>query len=542
MKHIKYLLLLIFIIPSIVFASEIKQDTFEVNIKQDGTVSITETWDVPRQASNEFQKDFFNLQNVSIEDFKIESENVNILTVDKLKKDKLNTVTKVKRDKSISYKMLLDTSSDKKYTLTYTVKGMIKKYKDGVYGIDYTFIGVNYHIKINKIFITITSEIPFYDNNTALYGMGKNISLKMEDGKILFNSYSFNGKYNIRLLTKFTNVEYENAVPVNKTFDQAYTSIKNENMYLSYIVNIISKGIVGILIVIITAIIILIIINYIIARKRKNEDYKNIYTIMNKTISTYEDVDYFKDVPMVDLYKASFLSSYFKISKNKSDLLGAYLLNWLYLGIIDINTTGIKPYIKLNYESINSDNQLDKDLFLMLKESSVHGKIDGFKLERFSSNHYLRVMEWFNTGVANVLSSEGKKGGVKKNVKLGKTTIELQESLIDDANRLLGLKKYLLNFNQVPRETELTEGSYKFLLMYAELFGIGDMVSKEILRKSPDNIYAAKLRELEKIRSIYRNFYNKAYEEYKKINKNTITDFSEYTIDFDENISKKGIK
>lgn len=541
MKKIKYLLLIIFLFPVIVFASEIKQDSIEVNIQQDGSVSVTETWEVPRQASNEFSKDFFNLNNVVIENFTVKSETINIEKVSKLKKDKLNTLSEVKRDKSISYKMLLDSSTDKKYTLTYDVKGMIKKYKDNVYGIDFTFIGINYHLKINKILITITSEIPFYDNNTALYGMGKNISLTMEDGKILFNSYNFNGKYNIRLLTKFTGVEYINYVNVNKTFDQAYSSIKNENMYLSYVFNIISKSIIIILIVIIVIVIIMI-IYHLITKNKKNEEYKNIFTIMNKTISTYDDVDYYKDIPMVDLYKAEFISSYFKISKNKADLLGAYLLNWLYLGIIDVNITGLKPYIKLNYDSIDSDNQLDKDLFLMLKESSVHNKIDGFKLERFSTNHYLRVMEWFNTGVANVLSSEGKKGGVKKITKMGKTTIELQENIISDGNKLLGLKKYLLNFNQVPRESDLTEGTYKFLLIYAELFGVGEMVSKEILRKNPDNIYAKKLQELEKIRFIYRNFYNKAFEEYKKIKKNAITDISEFTIDFDENISKKGIK
>ena len=289
------------------------------------------------------------------------------------------------------------------------------------------------------------------------------------------------------------------------------------------------------------SIIILVVIG-IISKNRRNDEYKNITTIMNKTITPYEEVDYYKDIPMVDLYKASFICSYFKISKNKADLLGAYLLNWLYLGIIDINTSGLKPYIKLNFDGITSDNQLDKDLFLMLKESSVHNKIDGFKLDRFSSNHYLRVMEWYNTGVANVLSNEGKKGGVKKVGKVGKNHIELEDTFIRDANNLQGLKKYLVNFNQVPRETELTESSYKFLLIYAELFGVGEMVAKEILRKNPDNIYAKCLLELEKVRFIYRNFYNKAYDEYKKINKNAITDFSSYTIDFDENISKKGIK
>ena len=540
MKRLKYLLLIIFMIPTIVFASEIKQDTIDVSIKEDGSVSVVETWEVPRQNSNEFQKDFFNLKDASIENFTITSENVSINKVKKVKSDQLNTYSEIIRDKSISYKMILDTSSEKTYTITYDVKGMIKQYSDNIYGIDFTFIGINYHMKISKIHITVSSEIPFYENNTALYGIGKNLSLTLEDGKILLNSYNFNGRYNVRLLTKFTGVEYKNSVKVNKTFDQAYKSIKNENIYLSYIFNVLSKSIV-IILIIVGILIILMVISRFIAKKKSNNEYKYITTIMNKTLTPYDEVDYYKDIPMADLYKAAFISSYFNISKNKSDLVGAYLLTWLYQGVIDVSTTGLKPYIKLNVDNINSEKQLDKDLFLMLKEASIHGKIDGSKLDRFSANHYVRVMTWFNSGVANVISNEGKKESVKKINKVGKPLLELQESIINDGNKLLGLKKYLLNFNQVPRETELTESTYKFLLIYAELFGIGEMVAKEILRKNPDNIYAKGLLELEKVRFIYKHFYSKAFEIYIN-NKNAITDESAFTLDFDENISKKGIK
>ena len=74
MKRFKYLLLILFLIPTIVFASDIKQDTIDVSIKADGSATVVETWEVDRQNQNEFQKDFFNLSGVEISNFKIVNE------------------------------------------------------------------------------------------------------------------------------------------------------------------------------------------------------------------------------------------------------------------------------------------------------------------------------------------------------------------------------------------------------------------------------------------------------------------------------------
>ena len=60
-----------------------------------------------------------------------------------------------------------------------------------------------------------------------------------------------------------------------------------------------------------------------------------------------------------------------------------------------------------------------------------------------------------------------------------KVQLVVGEKLIEEANRIQGLKRYLLNFNQVPRQTELTEQGYKYLLCCAELLGIGTDVAKE---------------------------------------------------------------
>jgi hypothetical protein len=291
----------------------------------------------------------------------------------------------------------------------------------------------------------------------------------------------------------------------------------------------------------VVAIIVVIVLAFI-SRHKKVKEFVGIDTVGNKELVKFDDCNYYKNIPSYNLYKVGFLSSYFGISKNRSDLVGAFILKWMYDGLIDVFPDDSKPFIRLNYDVLmDNEIQLDKDLYGILRESSVHNIIDGSKLERFASNHYLRVMTWFNMGVSNVITDEFVVGNIKRINKMGKMHLELQDGLINEATNLLGLKKYLLNFNQVPRENELTENTYKYLLIYAELFGIGDQVAKEILRKNPNNVLAKKLLDLERVRFLYRGFYNKAQDYYKQINKNGLTDISTYNSQIDDIIETQNI-
>ena len=64
MKRLKYLLLLIILIPFNAYASQIKKDTIEVTLHTDGTASVVEKWDVSSQRDTYFQKDFFNAADI----------------------------------------------------------------------------------------------------------------------------------------------------------------------------------------------------------------------------------------------------------------------------------------------------------------------------------------------------------------------------------------------------------------------------------------------------------------------------------------------
>ena len=531
MKKLRYLLLLLFIIPSIVLASEIRKDSIDVVIHEDGSATFTEQWEVPKQNDTVFYKDFFNTTGEEITNFKIVNKSgYEYKLVDKVSKDKRKEYQLIQRDKSLTYKVILDTFKDDVFTITYDVKGIIKKYSDGIYGIDHTFIGINYSMSINNVLITINSEVPYLETNTALYGIGKNIVLSLNDGVINLNKYTHDSKSQIRLFTKFATVD--------ASFEDTYNKAKDKNSYIVYMENVVSIKLVIIIAAIIFAIIVIIIIAAILSKHKKAKDFVGIDTVLNKEIPKIDDVDYYKEIPYYDLYRAGFISSYFHIAKNRSDLVGAFILKWTFDGVIDLFPNDSKPFIRLNYDALMDDVQLDKDLYGILRESSVHNIVDGSKLDRFATNHYLRVMTWFNMGVSNVITEQFVLNNIKRTNKMGKLHMELQEPVLKEATTLLGLKKYLLHFNQVPRETELTEGTYKYLLIYAELFGIGELVANEILRKNPNNQLAQKLLDLEKLRYIYKNFYFKAQQLYKTINKNGLTDISSYNNQIEEILKK----
>ena len=119
------------------------------------------------------------------------------------------------------------------------------------------------------------------------------------------------------------------------------------------------------------------------------------------------------------------------------------------------------------------------------------------------------------------ITDEINRGHATRGGKIGKTTkIVFNDVFVDYGTKILGMKKYLLNFNQVPRQTMLSEDTYKLLLICAEMLGIGKQVSEEILRKNPNNIYAKKLSEFQALKPIFHEVYGEALSAYRQTVKN----------------------
>ena len=130
-------------------------------------------------------------------------------------------------------------------------------------------------------------------------------------------------------------------------------------------------------------------------------------------------------------------------------------------------------------------------------------------------------MTWYNMGYSETITDEFNRGHVVRGAKIGKTSrLIFNEQFVDYGNKIISMKKYLLNFNQVPRQTRLSEDTYKLLLLCAQMLGIGKQVAEEILRKNPNNIYAKKLLEFQSVNYIYEKVYGLSLAAYRQTVKN----------------------
>lgn len=516
MKKILVTLISLFLFIPSVSAAKITNVDMQIRIDELGDATVTETWIVREQKNEEYlEKYFYGVENAKITD----------ITITDLHNSKYEKVDKIKDNMKFSYsfddngkkKSLKFTilEEDNTFTISYKVKGMINKYTD-IEGFNWLLVAKTKGQEIGQLNAYISTPSPLDETNTALYGIGDSISVTFKDGKIHLFANNVGSKSTVRLMTTFNEQTFKNAVKIDSTFKEYYTEILEQNEFVEELKDLMSETTTKVVFVLFGVLLIGLGIYKIVLMCKKHDAYAGITTENNLTIDKVQDIKYYDSVPCNgDLYKISFLAGYFQITKNRSNLIGAYLLKWVYEGSVRVNTENGRPYFKL-LTGQRFERKLDSDLYDMLVKASSHNILEGSKLTRYANEHYLRVITWFNMGFNESISEEYAKGNIKKVSQLGNVKVVLNEKLVNEANKIQGLKRYLLNFNQVPRQTELTEEGYKYILVVAELLGIGHDVAKEILRKNPDNIMAKQLLEVEQARSIFKNVYETALTPYKQ--------------------------
>ena len=518
-RYIICLILSFFSFTNIVLAAKVNKVDIDVDIDASGDAIVTERWNIQKQTKNVFQRDFYDVQDVKINDYSIsDDKNSSYREVSNRDFDAKDGFVYTFIDNGYSKALKFATIGDKNdYTITYRVEGMIKKFDD-VYGIDFFFIGPNDSQTYGAINIKIKSNPGFTETNTGLYTLGNSRLLtEFSDGVINLFCSNQEEKESIRVMTIFTGLEYEKAIPVNGKFQDVYNKALRGHSKLEEILSKVRLRTIIILVVILVVVIGFIVVYRVFLKKDDFEEYHNIETSGNSTIVSYEEASYYDSVPLNgDLYKIGFIAGYFKLIKSRSDLIGAIIFKWLCEGNIDLGKKHGKSYIHIQ-DMRQFKRNLDSELYNIWREASNNsGTIDGSKLVRYSSSHYLKLMTWFNMGFSESISDEMARNHITKVKRGHKDITVLGDAIINYGNEIQGLKKYLLNFNQVPRKTTLNEELYQNLLVCAVLFGIGDQVGREILRKSPDNELAKKLVEFEEYRSIYKGSYEAALTPYKE--------------------------
>lgn len=222
-------------------------------------------------------------------------------------------------------------------------------------------------------------------------------------------------------------------------------------------------------------------------------NYRLDYGKRGKKIS--KDIPNYRDIPCnKDIHRSYFISTAFSLMKKKTDFLGAILLKWLKEE--KISTTKVtskilkKENTAIDLKTSTFDNKLEQELYDMLYESSKDGILEDNEFEKWCKKNYDKILKWFD----KVINEEGEvlenKGylTLTKNSIFGTKKCTVNDRMFEDAEKLAGLKKFLIEFSRIKEKQPIEVKLWCEYLIYAQIFGIAEEVAKQFKKLYPDMI------------------------------------------------------
>lgn len=512
-KKILLIIISLFIFtPNVYGLSKLNRMDVNININEEGVALVTEEWQVTAGTSNYYEKVFYDIGDANITDINLtDLSGPEYIYLDKYNKDR-NLVYHYSDNKKIKKIMINTNNKATTLRLTYKIDGIITKYDD-LYAINWNILSSTNSIEISSLNAYISGPVEFSESNMALYGIGKNMSCEFENGKIHIFATNLVSKSKIKIMASINNYKFQHHLTTPGTFQENYEKYKSRTPFHAYIEEVLDNFFITLLIGVTIIFVIVFIIYKLVHKDKISSDYKNIKPYnKNKTVEDLQTVAYNDVIPCdFNIYKMYFIANYYHVIKHRSSLVGAIIFKWILEGIISIKNDENKYYLQIS-PNISFQNYLDQELYNILVASSNNYIIDNNKLIRNATEHSKQIIDWYDSVVAASIKEEY----LKRNINVKKNKIILNKVIYDEAIKIQGLKKYLLNFNQVPRRTELTEEVYKYTLISSVLLRVDENLYKELLRKNPDNTGALMLEKFSKVKYIYNNIYSTCIEEYKK--------------------------
>ena len=490
MKRLLVAIICFFSFTVIVSASSMSSAQIDIYLHKDSTAEVVENWTLSNGSLFERILDSqYSLSEITVSN---NSRDYRLINKCELVEDYTYCI----KDNTIKIK----TKSRKEtIKITYNMSKFVVQYKD-ITGLFYDVLPVKSDISIDKLELSIRSEVKLQKDNTISYAVGKNVSVNIEGDSIKLIGDKIESHQKMILLTNFDNtLIFDEYTTIDKTFEDIYQeAIKKESIF-DRVIKLIRKEMHIAIIAIVLILLIVLFVNRVLLDRKGRDTYRHVVLYEDKVLPRMSAVPYYESIPCNgSLLKINYLGGYFGIIKNKSNIIGAYIFKWVCEGRCVI----VNDKLRMNSKT-RITNRYERILYALIYKAARDNILDSKRLKNYIDEHCDEFIEWFKEVDKTVIDAELSKETIRKS----KRNLVIQEPLYHEAENILGLKRYLLHFNQVPRQVPLNENSYKSLLVCAVLFGVEEDVSKEILRKNKDNIFAAKLLEFSKMSDIYKGTY-----------------------------------
>lgn len=497
-----FILLFIGIFKS-VQANSISSISMDIYIDSNGDAKVTETWNCNVDEGTEVYHPYYNLGNSKITNLNVSDKSKNYTQLSswntsgslssKAYKCGINEI-----NNGIELCWGISNYGRNTYKVTYNISNFISELTDCQMAY-WTLIPYDFSNSIGDVDIKIHSDTFFQDtidvwgygnygglcyvNNGAIYMQSDGTLAKSEYMTILakFPKETFSAS---NVLDHDFNYYYEMAeegsTKYNKKSESIFTYIA---AFISFLFSIGPFLIVGLL-------------SFFVA-KNADKKYGFKYGEFGKRIP--KDVDYWRDIPCDgDLFKAYYIAYNYGLIKKKTDILGAIILKWLKQGVIRTeNREGGKTFKREDTVIILGDNSnvqfgdpRETELFHMMHVASKDGVLENKEFEDWCSKSYSRILGWFDeileTQRINLVNEDLIIAEESKGIISTKYTATLK--LKEEALKLAGLKRYLLEYTLIKDREAIEVELFENYLIYAQMLGIANQVSKQFKEIYPDMI------------------------------------------------------
>jgi len=487
-----------------VYANNINSIDMDIYIDENGNANITEIWKGYLDRGTEGYKSFSNMENAYISDFKVSDDTGTIYQYQNNWDVNLNF--EEKKYKNGIYKTYsgvdlcwgISNYGERTYNLNYKINNFVNKYSDSQ-GIYFKLLKLDQSVDI--VNIKVRSYIPINIDNSKIWGFGYTGEVNFIDNEIVMNvGYLPSYKY-VTLMVRFESDLYNTNSFVNKSFNNIYEEAfglnkKNNDFYIKDD----NDSVILAIIYLISIFLICVIPTYLSLRNKGNT-YKTKY--IGKRNIRVNEVDYYREIPcnkdIMLIYYLLQIYSTIDNEKLKKRLINAYILKWILEDKVEYIDGEL--HFKYDYKErllnkeLRYNSTLEDDLFRMFVSSTNGNKIlEKNEFKKYCKKNFSTLKSWFNSVsdsgrsyyFANKYITTEQK--IINNIlrKENRWITVYNEILRDEAVKVIGLNKFLLDFGRMFEKSSIEVELWNYYLICAELFGIADKVRKEMKDLIPE--------------------------------------------------------
>ena len=485
---------LFFIFIGNVNANTLNSVKMDIFVDDNGDANVTEVWDYTVNSGTENYHSFKNIGNSEFTNLRVSDEstnytflsswNINASFDDKAYKCGINKV-------SDGVELCWGNSSYGRhtYTISYTITSFVSELNDSQ--MIYWELIPSGNSK-GSVYIKIHSNFD-YDFETPVWGYGNyggtcyvyDGYIEMQsDGKLDSDEY-------MTILAKFPLGTFNTSNVLNKDFNYYYEMAEDGSTDYS------SSSVLNAISVIFPILFFFFIIVMTVGFANSRVSTFDFGKTGNKVP---KDIPLYRDIPCKgDIFRAYFVADTYKLLKKKTDFLGAIFLKWLKENRISIEKQEVGKIFKKEDTCIilKNDssflNEHEEALYKMIKEASKDEILQEKEFEKWCSRNYSKILNWFDKildSERDLLVSEGiielQEVPVMKVFKKKKYVVN--DSLMEEAKELAGLKKFLEEFTLIKEREPIEVNLFEDYLIFAQILGIAKKVASQFKKLYPEII------------------------------------------------------